>query len=213
MSVNQISQTNIGSTAVLLKVRDAQGAPSYDLLRGELSESVKVGQKIELGSASTGAVKSIEEDRTSGKYKIETEDGVYVLESLPGEAFEAAGQVDGSEAFEHFIDEVIADFGLPNGMSDGELRDSLKTRFQIRVLRVLTETLDGRAIQELGEKIEKENLADEKLVDYLMNKVPDAKKKILSAIDDLCIEIRQEYELAMRVAAAQTVNQTNLEKT
>jgi fused signal recognition particle receptor len=112
-----------------------------------------------------------------------------------------------AEAYDIFVDELLKDLGFEKLEEPrrSELIDAIKLRVEARVLRVLITSLTKEQAEEFEQEIEEKELSQEETIKLLSEKSPNSSAAVLSALDDLYVEMKEETELLWKVAAAQSV--------
>lgn len=126
-------------------------------------------------------------------------------EPTPPEAAKKAKTPE--EAYDIFVDQLLKDLGFEKLQEPkrSELIDAIKLRVEARILRVLITSLSKEQAEEFEKEIEEKGLSQEQIIKLLAEKSPNSSAAILSALDDLYSEMKEETELLWKVAAAQSV--------
>lgn len=117
----------------------------------------------------------------------------------------ARAEEDPSKAYDAFIDALIEDLGF-NDLQDPqktELVNAIRQRVETRVLRTLLTSLTQEQTDEINKEIDEKGLTEEAIIELLTQKAPNASATILSALDDLYQEMKQETDVIWKAAAGQ----------
>ena len=123
----------------------------------------------------------------------------------PPEAAKAADNPQ--EAYNVFVEALIKDLGFDkvDEPQKSKLIDAIKQRVEARVLRTLMTSLTKEQSDEINKEIEEKGLSEDAIVKLLTEKAPNASAAILSALDDLYMEMKEETDLIWKAAGAKAV--------
>ena len=115
------------------------------------------------------------------------------------------------EAYNAFVDQLLLQLGFDKleEPQKGQLVDAIKQRVEARVLRTLMTSLTEEQTKELNEEIEGKGLSEEAIINLLVEKAPNASTAILSALDDLYMEMKEETDMLWKAAAAKAANDSD----
>jgi len=110
--------------------------------------------------------------------------------------------------YDAFVEKLVEQLGFTNVSEPqkSKLIDSIKQRVEARVLRVLATSLTSEQNKELSEKVKRENLNEEEIIDYLVKNAPNASTAITRAMEDLYTEMKEETDTLMQVATVEAVS-------
>ena len=133
-----------------------------------------------------------------------------VLEPL--EAAKRAPDAQGS--YNAFVDALILDLGFDKaGEKEKEkLAEAIKRRVEARVLRVLMSSLTNEQREELDKEVEEKGLQEDAIVKLLSEKAPNASSAILSALEDLYTEMKEETNMLWEAAGAKAAAKNTQEE-
>lgn len=117
----------------------------------------------------------------------------------------ARAEEDPAKAYDAFIDALIEDLGF-NDLQDPqktELVNAIRQRVETRVLRTLLTSLTQEQTDEINKEIDAKGLTEEAIIELLSQKAPNASATILSALDDLYQEMKEETDVIWKAAAGQ----------
>jgi hypothetical protein len=114
------------------------------------------------------------------------------------------------EAYNAFIDQLLIQLGFDKleEPQKGQLVDAVKQRVEARVLRTLMTSLTEEQTKELNTEIEGKGLSEEAIINLLVEKAPNASTAILSALDDLYMEMKEETDMLWKAAGAKAAADT-----
>jgi hypothetical protein len=126
-------------------------------------------------------------------------------EMTPPEAARAADSP--AEAYNVFVDELVRQLGFNDleGKEKDDLVDAIKERVETRILRVLVTSLTKEQSDAIDKEIEEKGLSEEAIIKLLSETAPNASSAILSALDDLYTEMKEETDLIWKTAAGKAV--------
>lgn len=113
-----------------------------------------------------------------------------------------------TKSYDALVDKLISQLGF-DGVSEpqkSELVDAIKERIETRILRVLMTSLTEEQTKKLEEKIKAENLDEKAIIEFISREAPNASTVIVSALDDLYMEMKQEVDTLTRAAGAQVAD-------
>jgi len=113
------------------------------------------------------------------------------------------------EAYNAFIEQLLVDLGFDKleEPQKGNLVDSIKERVEARVLRTLMTSLTKEQTKELNIEVEEKSLSEEAIINMLVEKAPNASTAILSALDDLYMEMKEETDMLWKAAGAKKASE------
>jgi len=113
-----------------------------------------------------------------------------------------------TESYDALVDKLIGQLGFDNVSEPqkSELIDAIKERIETRVLRVLMTSLTEEQNKNLEEKVKAENLDEKAIIEFISREAPNASAMIVSALDDLYMEMKQEVDTLTRAAGAQVAD-------
>jgi len=121
-------------------------------------------------------------------------------ESIPAGIVE-----DPKDVYNNFVDRLVQEFGysdLPEN-EKAQLVDAMKERIETRVLQTLMTSLTKEQSDEMDREVKEKGLSEEAIIDLLSKKAPNASTAILSALDDLYLEMKEENDVIQKAALAQ----------
>lgn len=125
----------------------------------------------------------------------------------PLEAAKSAPDAEGS--YNAFVEALIVDLGFDKAgeQEKVKLAEAIKRRVEARVLRVLMSSLTDEQRAELDKEVAEKGLQEEAIIKLLSEKAPDASNAILSALEDLYTEMKEETNMLWEAAAAKTASE------
>lgn len=123
----------------------------------------------------------------------------------PAPADDAGGQ---TQSYDALVDQLIKQLGFENVPEPqrADLVDAIKERIETRVLRVLMTSLTEEQTKQLEEKVKAENLDEKAIIEFISREAPNASQMIVSALDDLYMEMKEEVDTLTRAAGAATAD-------
>jgi len=106
------------------------------------------------------------------------------------------------EVYNNFIERLVQEFGyndLPE-TEKAQLIDAIKERVETRILRTLMTSLTKEQSDEMDREVKEKGLNEEAIIKLLAEKAPNASTAILSALDDLYLEMKEENEVIQKAA-------------
>lgn len=115
----------------------------------------------------------------------------------------ARAEEDPAKAYDAFLEALIQDLGF-NDLQEPqktELVNAIRQRVETRVLRTLLTSLTQEQTEEINKQIDEQGLSEEAIIELLTQKAPNASATILSALDDLYQEMKEETDVIWKAAA------------
>lgn len=127
--------------------------------------------------------------------------------SSPVQAAQSASNPQ--EAYNAFIEALIVDLGFDKleGPQKDQLIDAIRERVETRVLRTLMTSLTQEQSDEIDREVKEKGLTEEAIINLLVEKAPNASTAIISALDDLYMEMKEETDILWKAAGVQAAGQ------
>jgi len=106
--------------------------------------------------------------------------------------------------YDAFLNQLIVQLGFDKLPPEQRqpLEGALRHRIEVRVLRVMMDSLTSEQAEKAKEIIATANDNGETLTKYLVENAPNVNVKVLQALDDLYQEMKAETDMAWGAAAA-----------
>jgi len=145
-------------------------------------------------------ITQVPDDKTEDKRDAPSEGAM-----IDAQANDPAEEQNPMDVYDNFVNRLISEFGYDKleEPQKTKLIDSIKKRIENRVLRVLLTNLTQEQSDEIDKEVKGRGLKEEDIVKLLSEKAPNAAQTILTSLDDLYLEMKQENDAIWRAAQNQ----------